>query len=273
MSSDSKLPLKRVVIRSVDYFNPGGGGGAPTVFGEVTPAVRSQLAGEVSAAVQRFATALRSTPSAAAVLRVELKDAALAKSHRPTALFESADCPIVGIGGFGELLVSVKEASARQLRDEVMGATSARGVANISTIRKIEPYALSADEVGQLAATLKTSPGTPLKIRVFRHGSELVDAALDDELLRAVARAGVTARQLNYAKGVRIYRLHGVRPEHVSLLAGLVGTQSLGLFPELHVVRPSAQPVGKLSSASFPPPEPGALVAVHLAQSDQHAVS
>jgi hypothetical protein len=70
MTDTPRLPLKKVTIRKEHYFNPGGGGGPPKVFGAVTPAVRSGLRTQVRDTADHFVTVFQTYPRAAAVARL-----------------------------------------------------------------------------------------------------------------------------------------------------------------------------------------------------------
>jgi hypothetical protein len=85
----------------------------------------------------------------------------------------------------------------------------------------------------------------------------IVDGAIDGALREQVRAMQIEMERLEYSSGLTIYRLTGVSPEHYERLSQFIGTQSLGLFPEFHVVRPASQPVGRLTPATFPPPKKG----------------
>lgn len=247
MTDIPKLPLKRVHIQGGDYFRPAASGSPRKVFGEVTPTVRKRIAREVGGIDRHFQEAFKSYPSVAAVARVRLKDEALAKTHRPEGLFDSVGCPIVGIGGFGELLVSVTSKTISRLHDAILSKSTKEAIADISTIRVIEPYSIEASPRDEVGALLSRVSKAALKLRVFRHGLPIVDGAIDVALREQVRAMKIEMERLEYSAGLAIYRLTGVSPEHYERLSQFIGTQSLGLFPEFHVVRPASQPVGRLT--------------------------
>jgi hypothetical protein len=258
VNTNEKLPLKKVSIREGDYFRPGGGGSPPTVFDPVTPEVRQQLSTELQSTALHFRSAFDENPKAAAVARIALKDKALAKSHRPVHFLESADCPIVGIGHLGELLVSVRAATLPQLERAIASDNTKQGVANISTIRMIEPFKVPDERLKAVKAAVSGAGLSALKLRLFRHGDAVADQAISESLEAKLSGLGIAAETLNYGERMSVYRVRGVRPEHVEELGRFVGTQSLDAFPEYQIVRPAAQPVARLSAANFPAPDPKA---------------
>ncbi len=255
--SEGKLPLKRVLITSANYFNPGGGGGDKTIFGPVTPLVRSQLARSVRSVAAHFGSAFTRNPGAAAVARVVLKPEAVAKSHRPSWLFDKANCPIVGIGALGELLVSVSASTLPQLESSVLSQTTGDAEANISTILRVEPFEIAEPRLLEISKEIEKDGIEAIKLRLFRHHEAKIDLALETALHQQLNDFQIKYEPLPYGPGMAIYRLRRVKPQHIASLGRFVGTQSLGAFPRYHVVRPAAQPVGKLNSVVFPPPERG----------------
>ncbi|KIG14254.1 putative serine protease [Enhygromyxa salina] len=254
-SPKEKLPLKKVVIREGDYFRPGGGGSSPKVFEPVTQAVREGLAKKLQTTARHFENAFSENSQTAAVARIALKDEALAKSHRPVSLLERADCPIVGIDHLGELLVSVRPATIPKLERALTGDTTKKGVANISTIRLIEPFSVRDDQLTSLTAAVSDGEISTLKLRLFRHGDTQVDATIASSFAAKMKSLGLGAEAVNYGEHMTVYRIRGVRAEHVEELGRFVGTQSLDSFPEYEIVRPAAQPVVRLTAAVFPAPD------------------
>jgi hypothetical protein len=260
MKKDDRLFLKRVALSEKDYFRPPPGGSEPKVFGAVTREVRDQVAEQVRKVAAHFKAAFKEMPGTAAVARVVLKDEALAKSHRPAPLFETAGCPIVGVGGFGELLVSVRRSTLPDLEQALLTESSKQAIANISTISTVEPFTLEDPLLDALAAAIERQEVHALKLRLFRHHEPIVDGALQGALTAQLRARGIKVQELDYAKGLAIFRLRKLQPDHVRELGRFVGTQSLGSFPSYHVVRPAAQPVGKLTGAQLPAPVPGVEV-------------
>lgn len=257
MTDRPKLPLKKVAIQEKHYFNPGGGGGPPKVFGTVTPSLRSGLRTQVRDTAEHFDVVFKAYPRAAAVARLSLRPEALAKSHRPTHLLDRAQCPIVGVGQLGELLVSVRPSTLPQLERSIASDVSAKGLANISTIAAIEPFVLPQVRLEALKEGVKTGELSTLKLRLFRH----CDLDADQTIARAFAQKtqelGVHAERLNYGSHMDVFRLSHLRPEHVEEFHRFVGTQSLNAFSQYRIVRPSAQPISKLTTTLFPPPIAG----------------
>ncbi len=70
MNSNTKLPLKKIIITPQDYFRPPPGGGGPKVFGAVTTAVRNRIAADVQSVRAHIQNVFTTNPKLAAVERV-----------------------------------------------------------------------------------------------------------------------------------------------------------------------------------------------------------
>lgn len=185
MSKESfdRLPIKVIVPGDGDFQAPENAGGSKKVFDEVTFDTRHRLSEQVNNIHLYFNEAFTQNPLVPAVARVTLKEVALAKSHRPTNLFDSNTCPIIGIQGPGQLLISVKPQGLRALKDKIIRNDSKSIEANISTIEKIEPYkqedVVKIHDNESILPKLKKSDAT-IKVKLFRHG----ESRADDQILK-----------------------------------------------------------------------------------------
>jgi hypothetical protein len=262
MSDESLLPIKVVFQRDEDYELPHSGGGPDHFFGEVTYDVRQHLADEIDAVKAYFAESFRAMRNVPAVAKLTLKQDAAAKSHRPIALFNENTCPIIGGNRLGELYVAVRPIGLDDLSHRVLTTNTQKVMANISALSGIKPYTrddvLGPDPDRQLRPKKGKDGLVPLRFRLFRHNSEAVNAAIDVAFDRLVdANEIVGAKILDYADGIRIYRVPSVSRQKLLSLASFVGTQSISSFPAFRIVRSASNPLGAISAENFPPPEPG----------------
>lgn len=258
--SFDRLPIKVVVPSDADFQAPENGGGSKKVFDDVTPEIRRLLSEQVSNIDQYFSEAFKAHPTVPAVARVTLKEAALAKSHRPTTLFDSNTCPIIGIQGPGQLLVSVKPQGLRALKEKIVKNDSKSIEANISTIEKIEPYrqedAVHIFDNESISSKLKDSSAT-VKIKLFKHGESRADDQLLKGFLQTIQKLELPSPEpLNYGGGLHIYRLKGVDDNSLGTLSKFIGTQSVSDFPEYTLVRSASTQIRKLEVDDFPVPDP-----------------
>ena len=257
-TTERRLPIKVVLSRNEDWFRPEGGGGGRKMFGDVTSEVRASLSGQLADAASRLHVA--DETSLPAVGRVVLKREALAKSHRPAKLFHGT-CPIIGVGHLGELLISLRPSRVGELIARIGADTTKEGQADISTIAQILPHeadaATAPETVEELAARLEHSP-SPLKLRLFRHGSSAIDEKIENAFLAEVETLKLSSPEpFHYAEGLCIYRIKDAGADTVRRLARFVGTQSVSTFPIYKSVRTSATRVRAARISDFPAPEPG----------------
>lgn len=261
MNGGDALPIKVVFPRPDDYKAPPPAGGGATMFGVVDDALRATLAGGVRGVARHFEEPFRLEADVPAVAKITLKREAVAKSHRPTELFNSQTCPIIGGNALGELYVSVEPRGLDRLARTIEEGKTKHIEANISTLQAIQPYTaadvLGGAGVAELQDRIRRDR-RPLRVRLFRHASRAVNAEIDARFERLAGVNGIGELSvLDYAEGLRVYRAKGVAPEALATLAGFVGIQSLSLFPGYRIVRTAARTLGDVTGRDFPPPVAG----------------
>lgn len=257
MNEGPFLPIKIVVPQADHIRKPEMGGSEPTVFGDVDEAVRLNLSEQVKSVISYFGASFERFPEVPAVARVILKEDALAKSHRPTEIFQAETCPIIGTDVIGDLFVTVTRNGLERLRENIETRSTKRSIANISTIAAIRPY--TVDDVfthdvgpGELYAAAAEEP---IKLRLFNHHNDAYDA----EIIRALTELSenifrTEPEPIYYAPTLRIFKLRLSRPEDVTQLANFVGTQSLSPFTKFGAIEVQAHTVRQLRAEDFPPP-------------------
>ena len=259
---ERRLPIKIVIPHESDLRRPHAGGSKRKVFGGVDTKARKRLREQVAGVRRCFQGVLAKTPGLPAVARVVLKRDALAKSHRPQDLFGRESCPIIGGEGFGALLVSVSLEGLDRLELDlgVEHNRTEQVQADISTVHRIEPYT-AEDAAGSLGLTglskvISNQGATSLKFRLFEHRRSAANDAVRTAFFELVASLGLPDPEvLQYRSGLRMYRVRSVAPQMVSPLAGFVGTQAVGLFPQFGVFAQYI-PQGNATAAHLPPPDP-----------------
>lgn len=250
MSEESGLPIKVVPPLQQDYHVPDSGGGGKKIFEEPTLAFRQNLLTQIQDLSDFFQESFDIAPRVPAVAEVLLRSDAIAKSHRPTRLFSGDTCPIIGVEGLGNLLVSVTPVGLQGLANRVRFDETIEGRANISTLCGLRPY--------RPKVALPETIDRPLKVKLFRHRLDGPDSLLEGAFTRMLVEIGnVEFQEVEYGGGLKIYRIASQREEVVAALARFVGTQSIGSFPEFRPVRTQARTVGHATTVHFPPPENG----------------
>jgi serine protease AprX len=259
MPEELRLPIKVVIPAAADFQVPRAGGGARKKFGDVTPEIRSALAGEVNSIGEHFFGGVARGTILPVVAKVILKQKALAKSHRPSALFSQSTCPIIGGRDFGEILISVRQDGLNRLLQKLRQDDTATGIADMSTINRIVPF-LPEDAMKMSAQgndTLRRAGKVDLKFRLFRHLMRDLDDIIYQAFQELLGQMRLRSEELEYGEGERIFRVKDAPERAVAALASFVGTQSLSDFPLYRAVRTEAIPLREAQIADFPAPQAG----------------
>jgi len=259
MSNEIRLPIKIVESTHKDLSKPDLPGGSRVVFGEVTQEVKDRCVAQLNSIGKYFDKSFKQQPMIPAVARVILKKKAIAKSHRPSALFTTSTCPILGVREFGELLISVTPSGLLDLNKRILTDTSKITEANVSTIQKIEPFTLEeaiGSELNNLKEEIK-SKDNELRIRIFIHPSSQANYNILSAFQHLTKNLQLPEpNEVFYSKDMKVFKLTQVQPNHLEILANFVGTQNISTFPRFHFVKPACIPISKADIEQFSKPNP-----------------
>jgi serine protease AprX len=248
--AEQRLPIKIVQTRNEDFQRPESGGGPRKIFDEESlPEQRQRLRADLAKVDAAFAAIFQRTPNVPAVARVQLKEEAIAKSHRPSALLTAAT-PVIGVERFGELLVSVKPSGLRTLSERINSDDTQVRRADISTISSILPYGEN-DVLREDLTSLAAAVGREhvLKLRLFDHRNTALNAIVYKAFLEYVRSLDLPVpEELPYGGDLRIFRVRDVTEKSVEPLARFVGTQSLSLFPRYQAIETASVALRSLTA-------------------------
>jgi hypothetical protein len=253
-------PIKIIIPHENDLRPPKPGGGKGKDFTKHYDESRVILQRGVHQLFDYFDGAF-SQSNLPAVARVTLRDDAIAKSHRPDALFSKETCPIIGNLNFGELLVSIAPMQLKGLTAHLDNGRKEAVNNDISKILRIEPYtemdALRGHSLQELRDYLEAFHSKRIKLRLFDHRNPELNRRIMDALPRLAEAAGIAVPvQMNYGPKLCMYQI--AVPEDIELLhhlSSFVGTQCLEPFDQFNV---SAQtiPIKPLPKELLPSPDP-----------------
>ena len=262
MATNVRLPIKVVIPSPEDFVGRLPGGSGPKIFPGDLAEKRSKCLEDLDRIGDYFARSFRTHPRLPIVAKVTLHREALAKTHRPSALFSLETCPIFGAGRMGELFIAIRPRGLRALRDYISTGQSEAAQSALSTIDSIDPYT-SEDVLGALSVTdlqdFAESTSKPLKFRLFKHDwAPDMDQVLRAALLRVASEQDLPVpEEIHYGKGLQIFRITEPHPDAIKPLAEFVGAQSIGPFPEYRLLDTAAVAVRRADPGRFPPPEAG----------------
>jgi len=219
MSERRNNPILRVPPREQDYRQPeGGGGGGAKEIVEVTQLLRESLCGKVQETSASLSAGFTQWPEIPAVVKLTLRENALAKSHRPMQLLDRAETPLIGAAGLGQLLISVTPSTLNQLNTQIASSNTKAGRANISTIEDLSVYG-SDDRLGgkegwtlyDLLEWLRS--GRTLKAELFRYSSDGIDSASERQFTAWASQLGGELLRQDYLTSQKVYSLKTSRPD------------------------------------------------------------
>jgi serine protease AprX len=252
---DQRRPIKIVIPDDKDFHPVPPGGSRPKEFGTVDAPLIDSLNNQISSVERAFGITLQDGSGLPAVACVRLKKEAIAKSHRPTALFNQRTCPIIGVQDFGELFVSVSKRGIDQLRSAIRNPSQDNRAA-VSTIKSIEPFSIPNSEYRGQESDLKKHKRT-LKIRLFNHMDQALNrrvVTVFSALVRRLTNNDPTP--IRYARALQIYKVSVANRDAELALSGFVGVQELGDLPG-YEVDTQAVYIEKSKQDSLPPPTRG----------------
>lgn len=204
-------PYVHVAFQAKDQFGVETQGGGGTEFVPVTPALRSRLRESLSAAVKASSQDLN-IPDVPAVLVLELRNEAIAKSHRPTTLAAEGQADRVGHGSLNEMLIAA-DASAIVALDRVIQSRTTKAIReNLSALEGIHSWGMQR----RLPSTLRNLDAKALHsaikmaaervlVRLFSYASEETSRKVLQRFLEFIERSNLTAEQLSQRSGSPVF--------------------------------------------------------------------
>lgn len=254
-----KNPILKVTPVQQDFKTPPrGGGGGKKLFDGFTPKVRKELHETLVDAQSFLEKSFKKNPNIPGVIKLILREDALAKSHRPTDLLEKADISVIGVGDFGELYLSVTEEKLKKLGNLVAKSPFTTMEKNLSAIGEFQAFTeedvLPKEVISQITKEMNASDGY-IKIKLFKHDSDEDNSALVKELKSLLAQLGVNAVEaVYYGKSLILYRAKLKSLEDVKKVSKFIGVQSIDVPGKLYLEKMKASPLEKVSDDFLPRP-------------------
>jgi serine protease AprX len=236
-----RLPIKLILPKQGKERPVRGGGGPKLPFRPVTRAYRQSLVRQVQAIREASRTEVTALPSAP--VRVQILAKAVAKSHRPEALFSPRTCPIVGAGRLGELFVKATPRGLDELCRVIETGDSDALVKELSSIETIEAVTPAYRRKGiEAADVLRRSPrgkeGFITRVRLFNFGPDEDQAQIVNQFRHACHRQGIATSQQGYSPASFVYAAECRTVRDVEVLSRLVSVRSIMSMPLIRTVRP-----------------------------------
>lgn len=243
--SDNRNPIKHIKFSEVDYFQPeshGGGNNAP--LKRVTNSFKNELIASLD--LLKKEVGLQGFESGVRVAVVELEDNAIAKSNRPTAIFNESTCPFFGDIGYAKFLIEVTECGLLALQNKIESANTKTANKAISAIKLIRPYHVE---------TQVNDDSKSISVRLFRYNSADRNNELDRVFESYLKEMGY--KWVKHSSNVvRLYRIFEYGDELLASLPRFSGIQSI-MSSQCIKIKPMGQFEVIAKPAALYPPEMG----------------
>jgi hypothetical protein len=242
MKNDEPLLPIRVVNYSRDFSNrKKHGGGGNKIFH--LPDFREHqlsLVREIDSLEKKLDGSFKKYPYIPAVLKVDMRDDAIAKSHRPRKLFED-DTPIIGLGKIGTLYVSTTEYGLNQLKQKI-NKPDKEQTANITAIKNISDFdskdRLKGLTIKQLKEKAMRKDATYLKVILFDHHDSEINQNVRDSFISWIKKMKLEIDDITKLKGLHIWKIIGSDEQQIEKISKHPSVRTLSFFPEFNVILP-----------------------------------
>lgn len=195
-------PILSIEFSDTDYRDPGTGGGGAKIFQSVTPQLRATLRESLGTARLEIESAFQEYPEIPAVMVMQMREDAIAKSHRPLALIQESEVELIGNAALGQLLLATTPPTLDAL-DYIIASRQTKNIkANISAVSGFfgwgPNYSLSEelqreDLRDRLSAWINA--GKPLIVELFRQPTETLNERAETSFTRYLTAHNLRFKQ------------------------------------------------------------------------------
>lgn len=260
----SRNPLLFVRSNPTDYARPNrpAGGGKKFFAENYSEEHRENLRSAVENILDSYQLGFSRFGNVPGVIKVTLFDDALAKSHRPHEIFYKSECDLVGGANIGEIYFSVDPTSMELLESEISATRTKVGLANLSTIKKIESVGFSQkssfESIENLFNEISENDGF-LKLRLFNFRNQTDNENALRALLALYDELNVNIRQtIRYSSNLSVHKIAISSLGQLSNISDFLASKSLETFGKVNLIHPSvAIPLRPYEADEIPQPENG----------------
>ncbi len=260
-SPSTANPFQQIPFQALDLQGVDTGGGPKKVFVPVDQAYREALAATLDVAAEKCMRELHAYPGALAPLVLKLRHDAIAKSHRPVKVVEETGLVPAGHERVEDMIVGAHATSMMALRSVIMQRDIHEIRANLSVIRRIEPWSRAQrNPEGTLALR---QHGRAL-LRCFRYVQDTANSQLFHSLRALLSHLGIKSRFHREGRHgwfyVSLHDVAGISDEKLEVLLSFPGLRRLMPEPRFApaatampgVTVPGANPVIRQPAAGLP---------------------
>lgn len=239
--NNNRLPIQVVVPRQTDYSGVKGGGSNKALC-PFTEELRNEIETQCVKLKESLKTSFSDFPNTPCIAKVVMKEKAIAKTHKPTAVFKSETCPIVGTEKLDEVLIKVTPSGIDHLISTINKSNTKEVQIALTKIKEI--VAFDVDDKIDIKEYYKLNEITkPVKIKLF----SFADKADSEYYIRGfeslIAKLGLSdkCRKLFYSENVNIYKIECRDKEILEKLIQYPGVHKMSFFPQYVCIPPNIE--------------------------------
>lgn len=260
MENEKYLPVRRVQP-SKDFLHKdeGGGGGEPKWFisEEEYEPHKAFLVSTLEQLHIKFDQKYEEYPQTPVVMKALLRKDAIAKSHRPIALFNSDTCPIVGVENLGELLISTTKNGLEKLENRMRQPTSEKQKANITAIQEIKEYDRQDKLLGLSTEELKEKSLRDNKICLKVILFDYQDSETNEQNKRAFRKwaeeRNLKTQNIPVLEKLNIWRIFVDSETQIEEICKHPSVKAISYFPKFNLIQ-TKESVAEKPQIDYPMP-------------------
>ena len=252
---DERLPIQVVLPRDTDYSaNKSGGSNKPLC--PYTDELRANIEAQCIQLKEILQNSFVQFPTSPCIAKVTMKEKAIAKTHKPTAIFKSKTCPIVGAEKLNEVLVKVTPTGIDRLINTVKSASTQEVKISLTKIEKIESYSRK-DKMAITGYDLLEKIDRPLKVKLFSLDDDADNEYFSRGFEELIKRLEISDQITKAFYGGRsnIYKMNCTDKGIIEAILKFPGLQKISFFPQYVCDRPNIRAAQKQIS-TLPQPKP-----------------
>lgn len=230
VSDNKRLPIQVVIPRETDY-SANSPGGKKTYLEPFTPELHAQIELQCRNLQTSMQESFQLFPSIPCIGKVVMKEKAIAKSHKPIALFKSNTCPIVGAEKLDEVLIKITPQGLKHLINTVNLAASEDVKKCMTKIQEIVPYSMDDKIDIQDFQSLETFD-KPLKVKLFAFDDATANEYYTLGFEKLTKNLGLKVEKLNYGKNLCVYKLYCEKKDVIKQILRYPGVHKISFFPQ-----------------------------------------
>ncbi len=230
MSNNGRLPIQVVIPRETD-FTANHPGGSKTYLVPFTQELQTKIATECVALQSALQSSFQLFPSTPCIGKVVMKEKAIAKSHKPTALFKSNTCPIVGAEKLDEVLIKITPMGLQHLINVVNQASNEDVKINMTKVQEIKEYSIS-DKIDINNFDSIDNITQPVKVKLFSFDDATNNAYYTNGFEQYINELDLQVEKLNYGKSLCVYKLNCTSKKNLNKVLEYPGVHKVSFFPQ-----------------------------------------